>query len=76
MIKKYDKACYTYTNEEILLALKNLAKKLGRTPKKEDVDLSEACPSTGVYYSRFGTLTNAIRLAGLKPSQKYLKFKM
>ena len=79
--EKSYKACYTYTDEEILIALKNLAGKLGRTPRAREVDLSEECPSTWVYYSRFGTLTNAIRLVGLKPNKitkaeamkKYLK---
>jgi Homing endonuclease associated repeat len=68
-VENADRACYTYTNEELFFALKNLAEKLGRTPRKKEVDSSDECPSSGVYYLRFGTLTNAIRLAGLKPNR-------
>jgi hypothetical protein len=64
-----ERACYTYTDEECLTALKNLAERLGRTPRRRDVDTCRECPCTWVYAQRFGSYTNAIKVLGLKPNR-------
>lgn len=64
-----EKACFTYANRDLIEGIKSLARKLGRTPLRREIDADGACPSTWVYYKRFGSLRRAYLKAGLKPSK-------
>lgn len=53
---------------ELIVALQWLAVQLGRTPRA--VDINERLPySHGTYYSKFGSLTAAQEIAGLRPNE-------
>ncbi len=58
-----------YTDEELLNSLRELGKKLDRTPTSKDV-ISASPPSHTLYYKHFGSLRNAQRLAGFKPNRR------
>lgn len=55
------------TNKELIDGLRKLANELGRTPSYDDIDLCDTISSTGVYKTRFGSLTQAYIMAGLEP---------
>ncbi|KXS45579.1 MAG: hypothetical protein AWU54_315 [Candidatus Frackibacter sp. T328-2] len=59
-----------YSEEELLEALKQKAKELGRTPKSKEVKKDYMMPSVNTYQSRFGTYNNALEKAGLKFNEK------
>ncbi len=63
------KPIFTYKNSFLLKCLRQLAKDLQGTPTKADIDACSYCPSTWVYYSRFGSINTAIIRAGLKPNR-------
>lgn len=58
-----------YSRKELLQALRELSEKLGRTPKKKDLRKNDASPSPTPYYREFGSLTDAVRAAGLDPNE-------
>lgn len=62
-----DRAMFIYTNKELLDHLTELSNKLGRTPTRQEVE--KRGPSAWVYYKRFGSYVNAVRMAGLKPNR-------
>jgi len=64
-----EKPLFTYSNKMLLDRLRKLAAKLGRTPKRREIDKSECCPSSWTYYARFGSLIAALKKAGLKPTR-------
>jgi hypothetical protein len=53
------------TREELLVLLRQLGERLGRTPTAKDLDASRrSMPSKSLYWHTFGSLTNALREAG------------
>lgn len=60
-------ARYLYTNEELLSILRKLKRHLGRVPEMRDLAVNKgALAGKQIYYDRFGSLLNALRLAGIK----------
>ena len=60
-----------YSEEELIEKLRQLAKNLGKTPTKLDVEIEENFPSAGTFIHTFGSFNNALLAAGLtvpKPS--------
>lgn len=58
------------SDEQLLAALRDEAKRLGRTPGTRDVGRGDSlCPVERVYCKRFGSFGNACRMAGL-PARK------
>lgn len=57
-----------YTNQYLLDKLKELADKIGRTPRKTDIEQDKNMPSTTTYSERFGGLVEATKLIGLEPT--------
>ena len=55
------------TNQELIDNLILLSKKLGRTPKKEDLTVGKY--SNNTYRRAFGTFTKSLIAAGLKPNE-------
>ena len=55
-----------YTDEGLLLILRDLGEKLGRTPTEKDVDQEPGIPSCSTYKNRFGGFANALECAGFK----------
>lgn len=60
-----------YTNKELIDILQKLAKKLGHTPRR--VDINEDCPNLDTYERHFGSYEKAIKKAGLKPIPSHLR---
>ena len=54
-----------YSDEDLINHLKDLAKKLGRTPGSQDIDKGDKA-SYATYFYRFGSLKKAHEAAGLK----------
>ena len=53
------------TREELLLLLRELGERLGRTPTARDLDdHRKSMPSKSLYWHTFGSLTTALREAG------------
>ena len=53
------------SNDELLLALRNLGEELGRRPTTRDMEEARGrVPSRGVYVKAFGSMREALRLAG------------
>lgn len=64
----------TYTQEEILVQLKDLAEELGRTPGGKDIEIASKqgkIASIRTLYKHLGSLTNAQMLAGLPLNKGY-----
>ena len=59
------------TDEELLEALRKLAKKLGKTPRQQDLSKDSSMPSSATYIKRFGGWNNAIRMAGLQINKNF-----
>ncbi|MBI2557982.1 hypothetical protein HYW20_01560 [Candidatus Woesearchaeota archaeon] len=55
-----------YDNNYLLKKLVDIKRKVQRNPKLEDLKYFEDSPSSFVYFRRFGSWNNALRLAGLK----------
>src|SRR4029078_10012604 len=56
------------TREELLGLLRELGEELGRPPTARDIDEHKGrMPSKSLYWHTFGSLTNALREAGLEP---------
>jgi hypothetical protein len=60
---------FTHSNEDLLIGLQRLARQLRRSPTRREIDRSSLCPSTWVYYARFGSLRAAFAAAGLPYSR-------
>jgi hypothetical protein len=58
-----------YSDEYLLNYLRELSKKLGRTPTKRDI-INECKVSISTYYKHFGNLSNAQKAAGLIPNKR------
>jgi len=67
--KKYSNN-FKYTDEEVILKLKEFAKRKGKTPTSRDLVFQEDMPSLGVYEGRWGCWNNALKAAGLEPNYK------
>lgn len=55
-----------YTKDELLELLNMKAKKLGRSPMGDDVNNDKKMPDRSTYDFHFGTMNNALKLAGLE----------
>lgn len=58
-----------YSDEYLLQRLRDLADKLGWTPRATDIN-EDGFPRSQMYFDRFGTLSRAQRLAGLTPNRR------
>ena len=56
------------TNEELLDQLRQKANELGKTPSVKDIASDPSMMSPATYTKRFGSYSNAVELAGLKPN--------
>ena len=56
-----------HTEDELLNAIRSLAKDLGRTPSSNDMNDAEGTPHTSTYQGRFGSWSQAVEAAGLNP---------
>jgi hypothetical protein len=63
-----------YSDEDLLNHLKKLAVKHGRSPYSGEIDEAGMVHSY-VYYKRFGSLSAALKVAGLIPTKKPEKYK-
>jgi len=61
-----------YTREELTGYMKRLAVRLGRTPRETDMQNARGFPSSALYVQRFGSWTNALKEAGIRPTREYL----
>jgi hypothetical protein len=57
-----------FSNKDLLNHLKNLAKRLGRTPTTTDISKA-GIVSDATYYYHFGSFTEALKKAGLVPNK-------
>lgn len=64
----------SYTDEELIYYLKDLAERLGRTPVDGDIRLDTHTPSASTYRKRFGSLRAACRLAGIHDRPKSYQY--
>ena len=56
--------------EELIKDLQMYARQLGRTPNRNDMNAITTIASENKYRSEFGSWTNAVKAAGLKPNGK------
>jgi len=54
-----------HAEDELLNAIRSLAKDLGRTPSSTDMNDAEGAPHTSTYQERFGSWSQAVEAAGL-----------
>lgn len=59
----------TYNQEQLLATIQAKAQELGRTPKCKDIAEDPKLPSVYTYYTAFGSMTKALRMAGLMPNK-------
>ena len=64
----------TYTPEELVARLQELAQTLGRTPGAVDIRDARSFPSHGVFKRRFGSLQGAWAAAGLEPPSRKVQW--
>ena len=57
-----------HTDDELLEMLKVKARELGRAPMRLEIDDDPNMPDSRVYARRFGSYTDALRLAGIRPT--------
>jgi len=70
-----DRQCWslayrTYTDEQLLMALRWLAIQLGHTPGNKDLEGHPGAPSHALYYKRWGSILHAQKAAGLFPNKR------
>lgn len=58
-----------YTELDLLTRLRSLAVKVGHTPGMSEINAEPVFPRHTLYVLRFGSITKAQRLAGLKPNR-------
>lgn len=57
-----------WDEQDVIDALRRMARELGRAPTKEECDNSaDGYPSASTVKRRFGSFTDGIRAAGLEP---------
>jgi len=54
-----------YSDEKLISALHEMKRRLGRNPRKRDVDLFSDLPGRKAFERHFGTWNNALKAAGL-----------
>jgi hypothetical protein len=59
-----------YNDSELIESLQNLARELGKTPSRRDMDSNESYPCSETYQQRFGSWNNAVSIAGLEQNLK------
>ena len=59
-----------YSDEELIVALKKKAAKLGRTPKREDIEHASDMPCAFTFREHFGNWNRALEAAGLPLNRK------
>lgn len=59
-----------YTDDELLVVLREFADSLGRAPTMEEIQTSESMPGPTVFKDHFGTWNDALREAGLDPVRR------
>ena len=59
-----------YSKNELLSILKDKEKRLGRSPKLEDLRNKKNLPSSQAYFRHFGSWNNALERAGLQINEK------
>lgn len=57
---------YNYSKEYLLNTLKSLSISFKRSPFIKDLENDESLPSPKVYFKKFNSWNNALKLAGLK----------
>lgn len=60
-----------YTDEELIEKLRELKKKLGRTPSNTDMTMAEGFPHCYTYHRRFGNWNKALKASGMNPKSRY-----
>jgi hypothetical protein len=63
-----------YNKEELLTRLQAKERELRRIPKCKDINNDPEMPSVYTYYTRFGSITKALKEASLKPN-RYRRYK-
>lgn len=58
-----------YSNDDLLVLLKNYAIELGRCPTTDEVQENKNFPSVDIYYDRFKSFSNACELCNLIPNK-------
>ena len=58
-----------YTDDQLLKAIKNLYKELGRVPTSLEMERAQRYPSSGAFKRAFGSFNAAVRAAGLKAAR-------
>ena len=61
------------SDDELIELMIDKARRLGKTPTRADVNSDPNMPSADTYRRRFGTYTNAVIRAGLKPNKPISK---
>jgi len=59
----------SYTRQELLRLLQDLAQELGKTPTTAELDSAAEYPSKSTYTLRFGSWNEAVKLANLEPNR-------
>ncbi|MFQ6009734.1 MAG: homing endonuclease associated repeat-containing protein [Candidatus Aenigmatarchaeota archaeon] len=67
---KPNRASGKYTRDELIKALRKKAKDMGKTPTIKDMNTDKDMPSATTYSSWFGSYTEALEAAGLRPRKK------
>lgn len=61
----------SYSEQELISALQDLADRLGKTPSASDLRADDETPSRDPYRRVFGSWNDALTTAGLPPNQAY-----
>lgn len=62
-----------YTDGELIVALQKLAERLGRAPRRIEINRAEDSPILDTYERRFGSYEDALVKAGLEPASPYIQ---
>jgi hypothetical protein len=60
----------SYSDEELLAALRERADESGQAPTSQQMDSFEGSPNSGVYRTRFGSYNSAVIAAGLRTNTR------